>query len=90
MTKEDKTTWDALIKVEPRLEDLFYDARAVKDLGKKQFCANIAWYRKLKPRLEHLVGWKADDKQLRTMEAYDTAYRLVYKELPSCRNCNCF
>jgi len=90
MTKEDKAKWDALIKVEPRLEDLFYDARAVKDLGKKQFCANIAWYRKLKPRLVRLVGFEADNKELRTVEAYMDAYRLVYKELPSCRNCNCF
>jgi hypothetical protein len=90
MTKEDKATWSALVKLEPRLEDLRSAARAIKDLGNEQFCANTAWYNKLKPRLVHLVGFEAARKEARTMEAYDTAYRLVYKELPSCRNCNCF
>lgn len=91
-------TWEMLIEAEPKLLDLYNDARKVKDDGTgKYFCGNEFWYEVggLKDRLLPLVGWErfyqdGDASILSTREAYDLAYRKIYNALPNCRgNCNC-
>lgn len=81
--------WSVIAEIEPLLEWLREQARAITDEDGDQFCANTAWYNKLKPQLVELVGFEASKKQLRSMDAYDLAYDVVYDELPSCRNCTC-
>ena len=81
--------WEVLVEIEPFLEGLREQARAVADEGGDHFCANTVWYNELKPQLVDLVGFEASKKQLRSMGAYDLAYDVVYNELPSCRNCAC-
>jgi hypothetical protein len=43
----------------------------------------------LKAQLNPLVGWFARAPELRTSEAWDTAYKHLYKLLPDCRRCGC-
>ena len=81
--------WEALVEIEPFLEGLREQAKAIVDKGGEQFCANVAWYNKIKPQLVELVGFEASKKQLRSMNAYDFVYEVVYNELPDCRNCTC-
>jgi hypothetical protein len=85
--------WRLLVSLEPRLQGLLDDAKAVRDRGDtKSFCANNVWYDRFKPRLIQFVGWEASklaDPRLRTMEAYDIAYEKVHEALPNCRYCWC-
>jgi hypothetical protein len=85
---EGKLTWQEMIAIEPRLADLFRDAKAVRDPGGKPFCANHFWYRQggLKDRLCLLVGWEAEKPELQTSQPYDIAYRKCYDVLPDCRH----
>jgi hypothetical protein len=78
-----------LCQREPRLHSLERDIQAVKDTGGPSFCANDWWYGRLKPRLVRLVGFGAEQPELRTPEAYDVAYDVLYELLPDCRNCRC-
>ena len=81
-----------LCKLEPRLASLREQAKAVDGSG-EHFCANMVWYRKLKPQLLELVGWEAEGKaktpELGSNDAYDAAYDLIYDELPDCKDCSC-
>jgi hypothetical protein len=88
--------WSQIIKIEPRLNDLYKEAKALKDNGSAvSFCANSEWYgwhnhHGFKQRLCSLVGWEAAHESLRTQDAYDIAYDKIYEALPNCRNCGCF
>ncbi|OQA06041.1 MAG: hypothetical protein BWY65_02297 [Firmicutes bacterium ADurb.Bin373] len=81
-------TFKRIAKIEPRLQALYDEARQVKARG-RNFCANQVWYSRFKPQLILLVGWNAENPQLRTPAAYDVAYRTIYRTLPHCRNCFC-
>ena len=88
-------TWAQLVKREPLLGALEASIREVRPMG-PHYCANARWYgynewrgRGMKPRLERLVGWVARCPDLRTSEAYDVAYRHLYKLLPDCLDCLC-
>ena len=93
-------TWDEIVKLEPRVGELYRDVRKARDdKSKPSFCANAVWYGYrghpgFKHRVEQLVGFETGPKQLdprlRTMEAYDLVYQKCYKALPNCRNCACF
>lgn len=93
-----RQTWKRLIEIEPMLELLRLAVAAVKDDGTSPyFCANEWWYGRgdhgFKGRMSRLVGWTSDkgyDPFLRTQEAYDVAYDVLYNELPNCRNCGCY
>lgn len=80
-----------LLKREPELARLQYDAMAVRDEGGNSFCANKVWYVSFEPQLKQLVGnnARADDPLLRSQEAYELSYHTLYKLLPDCRNCVC-
>jgi hypothetical protein len=83
-------TLDEMCELERGLKELRDDVAAVEDDGTKpQFCANTIWIRKFKPRLVKLVGVSAQIDELRTIAAYDLAYRTLYQMLPACRNCLC-
>ena len=94
-----RLTWAALVEREPALGQLEREMRAFRrtPLG-DDFCANARWYgygrfrgMGYKPRLVALVGMcaRSDDPDLRTSDAYDTAYRRLYGLLPDCRDCGC-
>jgi hypothetical protein len=80
-----------LCRREPRLAKLERDIQAVKDTRGPSFCANDWWYLPggFKSRLARLVGWGAEQPELRTTEAYDVAYDALYQLLPDCRECRC-
>jgi hypothetical protein len=95
-------TFDEIVALEPELQRLRNEARAIRDDGSKSgFCANAIWYGHgeyeglgFKPRLKCLVGWKRREgpEVLKSSEAYYVAYRTIYKELPDCRpgpRCGC-
>ena len=95
-TKHIAPTWQQLAQLEPRLEYLLKEAKAVKAPSGKSFCANQVWYgsnerSSFKVRLIKLVGWNAEKKDpvLNSAEAYDLAYNTVYNALPPCRKCTC-
>jgi hypothetical protein len=60
-----------LCAIEPRLADLLVEMM-------RRQPTTWAWYREIKPRVQSLVGWSADNRELRTCEAYDTVYRALY------------
>lgn len=86
------TLWYSLARLEPRLQALYDEAKAIEDNSNANyFCANDIWYEQFKPRLCSLVGWDVSSPypKLRTDQAYDAAYDKVYGALPDCRNCSC-
>jgi hypothetical protein len=84
------TPFAELCRREPRLAALERDIRAVKDNGGRWFCANDWWYGSFEPRLVQLVGFGAEQPELRTSETYDVAYDALYEQLPDCRGeCRC-
>jgi len=86
-------TFDELKTLEPRLQALEDDIRAVKDdESKPYFCANDLWYKRFKRRLSGLVGWerKIGPETLQTSEAYQVSTWFLWDLLPSCRgSCGC-
>jgi hypothetical protein len=98
ITATDRTQWAAFVALEPRLALLLGQIQAIQDdPAQPGFCANAHWYgaeqnEGLKETLCQLVGWEASPESppiLRTAEAYDTCYTLLYAALPDCRNCSC-
>jgi hypothetical protein len=89
MTAGDSLAFADLCQREPRLRSLARDVQAVEDTGGPWFCANDWWCADFKPRLVCLVGWRAEQPELRTSEVYDVAYATLYRQLPDCRNCHC-
>ena len=82
--------WAEMVKIEPRLEELYQQIRLIKDDKTTPcFCANEIWYERFKPRFKYLVGWLAENEDLRGSDAYDLAYHKLYTPLPSCRGCSC-
>lgn len=75
-----------LCELEPRLLELYNEAKSYKPVP--GFCANHIWYRYggLKSQLCHIVGWDAIDPRLQTSEAYDVAYETIYGALPDCQH----
>ena len=135
VTQRERQVFARLCELEPKLRDLYRDARKLKDTGGTSYCANNIWYgygqfrgKGLKKRLCNLVGFDAgypeptpnvlsipnskepviktlhdlfrehhDDAglqrqvhpELATGEAYDVAYKIIYRQLSDCRNCGC-
>ncbi len=95
-TATTRPTWDELIAIEPGLAALLAEVR--RERPGRRYCANARWFghaphrgEGFKPRMERLVGWRAEggDPRLRTAAAYDAAYRTLYDALPGCRGCAC-
>ncbi len=75
------------------------------DPSRRSFCANAIWYGNsrdsgMKDNFVQLVGWhacfalssgatEADEKFIKSREAYAAAYRVIYEALPPCRDCIC-
>ena len=77
--------------LEPRVQALFDEAKAVHDdPSKESFCANTLWRTGgFRSRVIELVGWDATNAELQSDKAYDTVYQTIYAALPNCRNCGC-
>ena len=92
-SKEKQLSWEDLVRLEPRLDEVRREIELVKDDNPSTtfFCANGTWKRQFQPRMYKLVGWgrKEGDPQLRTSEAYRVAHWKLYNLLPDCRNCLC-
>lgn len=68
-------SFEELIKTEPRLGELRDEAvEIMADSPGGYWERNKIWYWELKPRFKLLVGFMAEKPELRTCEAYDTAY----------------
>lgn len=91
LAEQPDLTWEDAVALEPSLADLFAEATQTEDDG-EYFCANMVWYRTMKPRLCDLVGWgrKRGPYSLTTSDAYDLAYDKIYDQLPNCRGCWCW
>ncbi len=87
-TRKDRARFREMCKVEPRLRTMLREIKRV-DGSAPHFCANRVWYQRFKPTLCRLVGWEAEKVGLRTIEAYDVAYTVLYDALPPCQDCNC-
>jgi len=88
-----RSEWDDLVKREPGLAALLREARSISPKH-PDFCTDPLWYGYagwpgLKPRLIRLVGDLARDGDpvLRTSQAYDVAYTVIYDALPGCDRC---
>ena len=81
-------TFEQLCEVEPRLLGLAAEIRSVS-ADSRHFCANRTWYRNFERRFNCLVGRYAWNPELRTEEAYNIAFRRLYRLLPDCRDCTC-
>jgi len=83
-------TWAEIVKIEPRLAELYKEIRTIKDdKSKPYFCANEIWYAEFKPEIKYLVGWFAEKEELRGSDTWDLAYQKLYRTLPACRKCSC-
>lgn len=81
-------SFEQLCQLEPRLLGL---ASEIQDLSadSPRICANRTWYRDIENRFNRLVGWYAWNPELRTEEAYNSAFRHLYALLPGCHDCTC-
>ena len=90
----DQLAVEELFILEPRLKDLREEVKAIRPSG-PHFCANLIWYRKIKPKLLSMIGWDRGrdgpgaDRLLSSSAAYDLIYESLYNELPDCRDCGC-
>ena len=91
-------SWEDIVAVEPRIEQLLRYATWITDPGGPYFCANEVWYNLFKPQVVKLVGWgrewqvdpiKNAGDILKESQVYDLAYGKIYDTLPICRNCGC-
>jgi hypothetical protein len=87
-------TWEDIIKIEPKLEELYIKAKSFnEDCDKnKNSCANRVWYgfggkKSLKKEMSKLVGWDCNNELLNTTSAYDISYHTIYDVLPDCKGC---
>ena len=90
-TATETVSWQRLAAAEPRLAALENGVRAAAlvDRGRRRFCANSVFYRRVKPRLSLLVGWGRREQGpdvLFAYEAYDLAYKHLFDLLPDCRH----
>ncbi len=93
MRSTNNSTWDGLVMIEPRLGQLLDDASHAGS-SDPRFCAVAAWYGYddgvgFKGRMYRLVGFRAHDPRLQTMQAYEIATEKIYGALPPCRGCAC-
>jgi hypothetical protein len=56
---------------EPRLTNIFYEAEKAEGTYWER---NKYWYKKLKPKMLELVGFYAENQELRASEIYDKVY----------------
>ncbi|MEI7564028.1 MAG: hypothetical protein WCJ39_10825 [bacterium] len=86
--KQKKLTWETMIIIEPKLQELYLQAKSYKK-NSNNFCAIAVWYGyngkpSMKDRVCELVGWDSLHPSLRNSKAYDMAYDKIYDELPDC------
>lgn len=85
-------TFEELVKIEPKLNELLVEAQNYKRTFENCGCAlncDNAWNKELKPRLKGLVGWfaQSSNKEIHSSWAYDIAFHKIYGALPGCNEC---
>jgi len=81
-------TWEIMVELEPRLNILWLEARAVRTERNKYFCANTLWDAgRFKQRISRLAGFDAANPKLRNARASGIACIKIYAALSSCWNC---
>ena len=72
--------------------DILNEAYQSKLGDRDYFCANYRWIKDpgYKQRLCKLVGYEAQNPDLRSEKFYNLAYDYLYNLLPDCFNCHCF
>ncbi|MDE3073880.1 MAG: hypothetical protein KGJ86_00500 [Chloroflexota bacterium] len=93
-TQPEEDAWGRLVALEPRLQDLYQEARAYRRPQDTPWCGLAFWYgdgpyrgHGLKARMCALVGFgapKSAPPELRTSAAYDVAYQKLLDALPDC------
>lgn len=84
---------ETMMCIEPRLRAL--QASIVehndKAKGRGYHCANSAWFLpgRFESQLIRLVGWHAQQPELRTSRAFDLAFHTLYGMTAPCRGCRC-
>jgi len=77
-------TWEEIVVIEPKLEDL-----RKKAAESKSSCYMSTWYgvpygTGLKYSMAKLVGWSCSNNDLCNSVDYSTAQQKIYGELPDC------
>jgi septation ring formation regulator EzrA len=91
----ERLSFEDLVKIEPRLDDLLTQIKNEKPPTKWQECEIYRWYgiggdrSGYKQKMVKLVGWFAEkhDTIIKSQQAYDVAYRTLNNTLPSCDVC---
>ena len=83
--KDHKPTFADLVKIEPRLGELYDEAKNYE--VSEGYKHDHVWYWNFKNRMLYLVGMMAenDDPVIRTSQSYDTAYKTIFEALPYVR-----
>jgi len=89
----ERTSYEELRGLEPRLEALEAEVRAVRDDGGRGwFCSNFLWL-PLNAKLRDLIGVARKDVDpdpiLRDSHAYELVYEHLSRLMPPCRSCGC-
>jgi len=87
--------YDEICRLEPRVKDVEAMARAIHDDGEASFfCSNFAWL-PVQAELKELVGvhrklpLEPGSEVLMDSRTFETAYIVLSKLLPPCRDCGC-
>ena len=83
-TKEaHRLTWDELVEIEPRLEDLLWQVKASRPVDDDSDFDYEGCWMHFKEPIANMVGWhrRHGDERLRTTDAYQTAYRTLWNAL---------
>ena len=89
--------WEELVALEPRLNDLMVEVRAIKSDANGRFCRDLwatgGWEDKLslKKRIYPLVGWGSPQRGtiLATEQAWHVVLNTLLYALPLCSGCGC-
>lgn len=72
-------TWTDLIKLEPFLKTLYYSA--LQNQTHDDALLERLWYLTFKPVISYIVGYESIDPALRTCQAYDIVYDVIFQAL---------
>jgi len=80
-------TWEKLVKVEPRLDNLYRDMALVAEkLPHRPLLRERLWYHGYKYQMWKLVGYEAENPLLHSSDAYHTAYMELWGILDPLNN----
>ena len=86
--------WQQMVTLEPRLGKLLEEVQSQKHRRNPNFCRESFWGGTVKDSGEvgikyhmcSMVGFGAAVKELRTTEAYNIAYRILFNQVANCKH----